>query len=194
MSRGLTTPEISATTGPHRAVAPLVELNFDSGVLRLTLAPWSITEGGRTWLASNLLRVRDAREATGSVEGLEFSMSGIDPAIITLASQERYRGRIVRLLKAYFNTTTNQIVAAPRAWFIGRMKHMNIEESNDKCTVTLIAEHYEAELQRAAPLRLNDADQQRFYPGDKGCEHVERMAELKLVWPSRTALARDAQR
>lgn len=189
MSRGLSSAEVTASQASHRGAAPLIELNFDSGTLRLTLAPWNITQGGNTWISTGtLMSVRPVRESVGSIEGLQFSMSGLSPQVIQLAATERYRGRIVRLLKAHFNMNTNQIIDTPKAWFVGRMRQMNIVETNQQCTVDVTAEHYEAELSRPVPLRYNDADQQRLYPGDLGCQHVEKMSELKLVWPSKRAL------
>ncbi|HEY0684769.1 MAG TPA: hypothetical protein VGD45_20700 [Steroidobacter sp.] len=191
MSRGLAAQELSAVTASHRAIAPCIEALFDSGALRLTLAPWDLTFGGNTYIAAGaLINVREAREATGSVEGLEFSLTGLDPAILTIATQEPYRGRVIRLQKGIFNTATNTLIANPRTWFLGRMKSMVITETNNSCTVTVVAEHYEAALGRPSPLRLNDADQQRMYPGDRGCEWVEAMTERNIVWPAREALMR----
>ena len=190
MSRGLSASELAAVTAPNRAVAPLIEALFDSGPLRLTLAPWDLTIGADTYIAAGpLLGVREARESTGSVEGLEVSLTGLDPVVLTIATQEPYRGRILRLMKGIFNVDTNTLVATPRAWFVGRMKSMVITESSGTCTIRVIAEHFEAALGRAAPLRLNDSDQQRFFPGDLGCEYVESMTEKNIIWPNREALA-----
>lgn len=188
MTRGLSAAEVTATQASHRAAAPLVELNFRSGTLRLTLAPWDLTLSGETWLSAGLLQIREVRESAGSIEGLQFSLSGVDPAIQALATPTEYRGRIVRLLKGHFNTTTNAIIGTPKAWFAGRMRHINIEETNSLCRVDLIAEHYEADLGRAVPIFLNDAHQQAIYPGDLGAQHVERMATLRLTWPEKQAL------
>lgn len=190
MTRGLTNPELTAVTAAHRAVAPCIEALFDSGPLRLTLAPWHLTFGGNTFIAAGpLLSIKEVRESTGSVEGLEFSLTGLDPAVLTIATQEPYRGRIVRLMKGIFNVSNNTLVAPPRTWFPGRLKSMLITETNRVCTISVVAEHFEAALGRAAPLRLNDSDQQRLYPGDRGCEWVEAMTEKNIVWPSREALA-----
>lgn len=189
MSRGLTAPELAAVTAAHRAIAPCIEALFDSGALRLTLAPWNLTFGGNTYIAAGpLISVREARESTGTVEGLEFTLTGLDPAVLTIATQEPYRGRILRLQKGIFNTANNTLIADPRTWFPGRLKSMVITEANNLCTITVVAEHFEAALGRAAPLRLNDADQQRLYPGDRGCEWVEAMTERNIVWPAKEAL------
>lgn len=181
--------QVASQQGSHRMVAPLIECLFDSGALRLSLAAWDLTYAGNTYFsAGTLMEVKAVRESTGSIEGMQFTLSGLSPEIIEIASDEPYRGRIVRLLKAYFDPANNQMVNEPRAWFVGRMRSMSIAETNDTCTVSVTAEHYEAELGRAAPLRLNDADQQRLFPGDLGCQYAEVMSEKKITWPDKRAL------
>ena len=56
--------------------------------------------------------------------------------------------------------------------------------------MTVQAEHYDVELQQASPLRWNSVDQQAMYPGDLGCEHVESMVDMQLIWPAKEALRR----
>jgi hypothetical protein len=68
------------------------------------------------------------------------------------------------------------------------MRDMPITESNNTCEVSILAEHYEIELTRPAPRRWNDADQQRDFPGDKGCEYAATMTEKFLPFPSKAAL------
>lgn len=191
MSRELTSGQLAAAAGRHRQVAPLVEFHFASGVLNVTLAPWNIPVGATTYLAlSPLATVRTLSEAIDSMEGMEFGMSGLDPGIIEIASSEPYRGRLVKLLKAYLDAETNQVIDAPRLQWLGRIRAIATSEKSDTATVTIQAEHYDIELQRAAPLRLNSADQQMLFPGDLGCEFVESLTEKTIVWPSKEALRR----
>ena len=120
--------------------------------------------------------------------GLSLTMTGLDPAIIDIATQEPHRGRIARLLKAFINPDTNAVISTPKVHFIGRIQSMPITEKNDSCTVSILTEHYELELSRQSPLRYNNADQQRLYPGDRGCEYAETLTEKTIVWPSRETL------
>lgn len=191
MSRGLSTPQVAAAAGVHRQSVALVEAFFDSGTLRLAIAPWAIVSGGNSYVAAGpLLRIKEVTESTGSVEGMEFTLSGMPPEIIAIATAEPYRGRVIRLLKAYLNADTNQTIGTAITQFVGRMHSMKIGEKNDSCEVIVTAEHYEAELTRATPLRLNDADQQRLYPGDLGCSLAEMMVETQIIFPSKEAQRR----
>lgn len=188
MSRGLSSPQVIAAAGVHRQTVALIEAFFDSGTLRLAIAPWAITSGGQTYVATGpILRVKEVTEASGSVEGMEFMLTGISPEVIAIATAEPYRGRVVRLMKAYLDADTNQTIGTAVVQFVGRMHSMKITEKNDTCDVIVTAEHYEAALTRANPLRLNDVDQQRLYPGDLGCSLAEIMVEAQIIFPSKEA-------
>lgn len=191
MTRGLSSSQITASTATHRQAVHLIEALFDSGALRLAIAPWDVYAAPYTYTSTGpILTVREVRESAASLEGLEFVMSGLDPAVITIATSEPYRGRIIRLLKGYIDPTNNQLIGTPVQWWIGRIQNMVIAEDNGSATVTVVAEHYEAELDRPAPLRYSDADQQRFYPGDLGCQYSAQMTEKTVVFPSKEAQRR----
>lgn len=191
MSRGLSPAQLAASHGRHYQVAPLVEFYFDEGTLRFTLAPFNIVVGADTYLATGPLgSINQLTESSTSFEGMEFGLSGVDVGIIDIATGVDYHGRLVMLLKAYLDAETNAVLGLPVVHWIGRMRAMQIVEKNDSASVTLSAEHYEAELQRASPLRWNSTDQQQLYPGDLGCEHVETMTELVLAWPNKNAMRR----
>lgn len=186
MSRGLSSAQLTAAGASHRQTVALVEAFFDSGTLRLAIAPWAITSGVDTYAATGpFLHVKEVTESAGSVEGLEFTLTGISTDVIAIATAEPYRGRVIRLLKAYLDADTNQTVGTAVVQFVGRMHSMRIAEKNNTCDVVVVAEHYEAELSRSTPLRLNDTDQQRLYPGDLGCSLAEMMVEAKIVFPSK---------
>ena len=78
-------------------------------------------------------------------------------------------------------------IAAVTLFFLGRMQNMVIAESNETATVTVYAEHYDAELDRPMPLRYSDADQQRLYPGDLGCQYAAQTTEKTVIFPSKEA-------
>lgn len=186
MSRGLSVNQINASASGHRVVAPLIEMLFDSGPLRLAAFRWPVTDGATTYIAA-ALRIAPARESAGSREGLEVSLSGLDPAIIAIAVAEPYQGRVIRLLKGYMQPDSNGIIDVARVSFLGRMRNMTIGEDNSTAQVTVSCEHYDVELQRPNPLRYTDAAQQDLYPGDLGCQYAALNADKQVVWPSTKA-------
>lgn len=186
MSRGLDVSQINASASAHRVVAPLIELNFDSGTLRLTPFRWDVPDGANTYRAVSI-SVDRVRESATSTEGFMLQMNGLDPAIIAIANAEQYHGRTMRLLKAYIQPDTNGVIGTARVQFLGRMRRMPTTEDNANAQVSLFCEHYDAELGRAAPLRYADADQERLFPGDRGCEYAASNAEKTVIWPSKEA-------
>ncbi|MCX5592792.1 hypothetical protein [Alcaligenes endophyticus] len=189
MSRGLSTAQRAAAIAPHRMAIALVEMHFKAGLLSLALSPWDVVHAGLTYQRTGqLLKIEAAHESSKSFEGIRMTMSGLDTTIMTLAADEPYRGRLIRILKAFVDPDSGELIGTPVVQFVGRIRSMPIQETNETCTVSVLAEHYEAELQRAAPLRLNNADQQRFYPGDKGAEYADQLEDKAVVWPAREAL------
>ncbi len=188
MSRGLTPQQQAACLGPHRQIFPLVELYFQSGTLLLALGPWDYTSASGTYShTGSLAYIKAASESAASQEGLEIGMSGLDSAVAQLATTENYRGKILRVLKAYIASDTNDPVGEPVPWFVGRMKNMTVTDDNTTASVAIIAEHYEIELTKAAPLRYSDSDQERLHPGDTGCQFACDTANKTVIWPSREA-------
>jgi hypothetical protein len=191
MSRGLSSPQQTASSGRHRQVALLIEMIFDSGTLRLTTAPWDVIVGADTYVKSNRPGyIKPISESAGSVEGLEFGLSGLNTGFVDIAAGEPAKGRVVKLYKLYLDADSNQAIGSPVLYWVGRIRSMPIVESNSEASITVQVEHYDAQLSRPAPLRYNNADQQRLYAGDLGCEFAEEMAEKKIVWPHREVLMR----
>lgn len=189
MSRGLSSSQLALQSLPHRIAVPLVEALFDSGTLRLALSEWDIAANGQTYTRGPLINLKPVRESATSKEGLELTLSGLSPDIIALATAEPYQGRVIRFLKAYLHPDSHDVVGVPKAWFIGRMRAMPVSETNDQATVSLLAENFDIDFDRAAVIRRSDAGQQTRWPGDLGAQYAEQMVEKRMVWPTKEALA-----
>lgn len=185
--RGLSVSQQNAMQSAHRIIVPLIELYFDSGTLRLSAGPWDIVVGANTYTHASL-SISPWRESSGSIEGLQIGMNGLDPSIITIADTEPYQGRTARLLKAYLQADSNQAIGAPVAHFVGRMRNLPTSETNRTAQVSVVIEHFDAELDRPNPIRWADPDQQALYPGDKGCEFAAQNSDKTVVWPSKKAV------
>lgn len=191
MSRGLSSSQLTAAAADHRENIPCLELLFDSGTLRLAAGPFDIEDGDDVYIHTGaLLQVGNSKEDPSGKQGLEFTMSGLDPAIIAIANSEPHRGRVIRLRKARLNVTATarQLIGTTTIEWVGRIRSMVTEEQNNRCQVMVSAEHYEIALTRAAPRRWNDADQQRDFAGDRCCEYAPTMIEKFLPFPAKEAL------
>lgn len=182
MSRDRSAPQIAADVARHSGGVALLEMLFDSGALRLCLGPWNITIGADVYTATaGLLTVSEQQESADGVEGLDFSMSGLDPAIFDLAMLEPYTGRLVRLLEQRYDEA-DAPAGVPSGEYVGRIKAMTSSESpkDGKHTVTVQTEHFDAEGQRPRALRFSDAEQRRRFPADKGAEYATNLTERSL--------------
>lgn len=182
MSRGRTTPQRNADTARHAGVAILLELLFDSGTLRLCVGPYSVTIGADVYYATGTaLSVEEHGEATDGTEGLQFGLSGLDPAVLPLVVNEPYKGRVLRMAELRFDAN-HQPVGDPQVEYVGRMVAMTSSEDPEQRTHTVVVqtEHYDAEGRRSVQLRFSDAEQRRRYPDDKGAEYVTSLTERVL--------------
>lgn len=183
MSRDRTAPQLAADLAPHSGYAVLLELLFDSGALRLCLGSWPIVVGADTYVATGpLVSIQEHSEAADGTDGLQVTMTGLDPAVVTLVVSEPYRGRLARVLEQRFDAD-HIAVGSPTVEFPGRMVSMTSSESPDDRTHTVVLqlEHFDAEARRAVDIRFSDAEQRRRYPSDKGAEYVTSLTERVLA-------------
>ena len=186
MSTRTVTPALVAAAGAPLVSALLfVELNFASGVLRLTTAGHDVQWNGHTWLGVGVLGSVEAmtEDVSLAATGLKLTLSGVDPAIISIALQEDYQGRDARIWFAAFNDT-GALVADPALLNVWRMDNMPVARG-ETATVELHLESEMAAWDRPRVRRFTDADQKAEHPGDRGLEFVAEMAMRTLSWGAR---------
>lgn len=182
MSRDRTGPQVAADTGAHAGGVPLIELNFTGGTLRFCMGPSNITVGADTYLTQgDLLTIEDQTESADGTEGMTFTLSGLNAGIFNIMASEPYKGKLVRLLELRYDAD-QQPVDPPTVEWMGLMVQMASNEDPDSRTrtITLQAEHFEADSERPTNLRFSDAEQRRRYPDDKGAEYVTSMTDRVL--------------
>jgi hypothetical protein len=173
----------AADQAPHSGGAMLIELSFDSGVLRLVAGPRNVTVGADVYTATGtLLTIDESQEAVDGVEGLNFSLSGLDPAVLPLVVSEPYKGRLVRMLEQRYDGDDAE-VEEPQVEYVGRMTAMVSEEDakSHRHTVSVQTEHFDADAGRSVNLRFSDSEQRRRFPDDRGAEYVTSMTERRLT-------------
>jgi hypothetical protein len=188
MSRNRSAPLKAADTARNSGWAVLLDMAFASGTLRLCVGPWNLSHDSNTYFVSrSMLKVERHDESVDGLEGLSFSMSGLDPAVFALVATEPYRGVVVRMLEQRFDAD-HALVEVPKVEYVGRIVAMSSTENakNRTHTVTVQTEHYDAQARRSVNLRFSDAEQKRRYPGDKGAEYVTILTERVLQRRART--------
>lgn len=188
MTRGRTAPQKAADVAAHKGRAALIEMAFDSGTLRLAIAPFNITVGADVFVATGAAFEMTAVEETAAgFEGFEVSLSGVDSAIEAIMASEQYRGRIIRVLEQRFDANDAKVGAA-QVQSIGRMRAMGHTDNvkDQSARVWLQAEHFDAEFEQPMVIRFTDADQQRKYPGDVGGEFLASLQDRVITRASKS--------
>jgi hypothetical protein len=157
-----------------------IELEFDSGTVRLWNGYGDLSYGGNTFLGSgNLLGISAIEEAAEiGAKGASMLLSGISSTILSYALNENYQYRIASI---YVGTIDGGTVSAYKV-FSGRMDVMTINETGDTCTISITAESRLIDLERPRIRRWTSEDQKSLYAGDKGFDYVNSLQQANIKW------------
>ena len=177
-TRNLTTAFKTAAGAKQKYVIAFVELDFTSGFVRVTSAPFAIDWNGHTWTGVGGLGSMEQIEEVLELEatGIRFTLSGIPSSIIATALGEQYQGRTVRAWMAILDAGTIR----EGVIFVGRMDTMNVMDG-ETAQIQVTAENRLASWERPRIRRFSDADQQAEFPGDLGLNQIEELASGKQV-------------
>lgn len=184
--RGLTTPAATALGQPAVPLVQLLRMRFPSGDVALNSSNWTIVWGGVTYQgAAGLGDVSPISDSPGEVKGLQFTLSGVSAAMVSLALDDaaEWQGVPIEIRTAILGSSY-QVVDAPLEWS-GLGDTMGLSEDGEACTVTATAESSAVDLLRGHPLTYSDADHQSLHPGDRAFEYVTSQADQPVVWPAK---------
>lgn len=179
--RSLTGAMAAALGASNLAPVMFVQLDFDSGTVRVTNLAFDISWGGNTWLGAAYVGSIDAivENETIQANGLSFTLTGIPGALISTALGEQYQGRKAQVWLGAISG--GALVASPVLVFSGRMDVMNIA-LGETASIKVNAESRLADFERPRIRRYNDADQRAIYPSDPSFQYVPQMTSRSLYW------------
>lgn len=184
----------------------LAEFEFDSGPVRMWTSVGSLIWDGKEFLGGgNLIGVSDYTETQSlEAEGLNFSLNGIPPELISVALNEQYQGRLCRLWLGIVSTTSHllqedgessilledggrillesEILGDPYLFFTGLMDVMEITDDGQSAQIKLAAENILTLLNRTKERRYTSEDQKSRFPNDKGLDFVAQLQDKKVAW------------
>lgn len=113
-----------------------VEMQFDSGTMRIWTGYGDKSIGGQTYTGTgNLLKIEGLEETSDlSAAGTTLTLSGLDSTIITYALTEEYQGRLAKIFWGV-NGVSDVIEV-----FSGYMDQMIIQDQGDSSTIQLTLE------------------------------------------------------
>lgn len=162
----------------------LFELYLDGATTYATDAWRPIVWNSATYPAVAHFLNFDGVEETSdlSVTQARVSLSGVDQALISGVMQHAYIDRRLVIRKAFLNASSGVIVD-PFPMFDGRCDAPVIAEDPGagSSTVTITASSHWIDFERKPGRHTNDAEQQIWFPGDKGFEFVSQL-NRQIKW------------
>ena len=182
MTRSVSGAMATALAAANLRPALFVELQFGSGTIYATNLPATITWNGHDWLGLGNLGSISMVEEGESIQayGLALTLSGVQPAYVSIALGEQYQGRTAKVYLGLFNDSY-ALIADPVQVFRGRMDNMELAQG-ETFTIKVNCEGRLADFERARVRRYNHEDQIAIYPDDRGFEFVPQMVEKALNW------------
>jgi len=182
MARDITTASLEAATGEVSRPVFFVLLDLPDGAVRLTTAAGSMSWNSEDWLGVGALGRIGEIEETGSLQanGVEMSLSGINPDIVPAVLAGSYQGRACRVWLGFL-TDSYQLVASPILLFAGILDQLSIE-LGESASITAQAQSRLADWERPRVQRYTDASQRMLFAEDRFLEGVNAAANMELVW------------
>lgn len=180
--RAITTPSQTALAdGQVRAVV-FVEMDYPSGFLRLNTSGVPLNWNGYEWLGAGKLGSVEpiAEGSTLEARGLQFTITGLESANISIAVGQQYQGRACNVWLAPLDENY-AVIPDPVLIFSGRLDVMDVE-IGETATISVTAESRLADWDRPRVRRYNAEDQKLTDVTDLGLDFVPAMVEKELLW------------
>lgn len=179
--RGLTTDVINALNARFVEQIIFVEMQLDSGTLRITSTPFNVTWNGHNWLSTHGLGSMELiKESTSEISGTAFTLSGVPISLLSTILSERLFKRKVIVRVA--NIVAGVLHVDPNVW-TGELDMPQIQAGPQTLTIRVTAEHKTIAWQNPQPVVFSDADHRLDHPTDTFFSRMSEMTKKHLVWP-----------
>jgi hypothetical protein len=176
MSRTVPAAILTALSQPEVEPFYAVEIDLDSGPIRLWTGYGDRTIDGNTYTGGgNLLAISGLEEVADlSAKEIALTLAGLDSAVISLALQEPYQRRKVRVLWGVRGESTYVEV------FSGKLNQMVIEDGPDFGTVTVTVDSRLVELERSSNRRYTSESHKARHPNDTFFDYVQSIQDKNV--------------
>jgi hypothetical protein len=182
MARDITTDFETELTSKVLRPALFVKAEFPSGDLNLWTGRGERTIGADTYYGSgNVMAIEEVKETQKlQANGLAFTLSGIDSALISAALTEEYQWQPITMNFAVLDEDL-QIIDTYQM-FSGKMDVIEIEDTGETSNFRLNAESDLIDLTNSRERRYTNEDQQNEFAGDLGLEFMPTNADTVITW------------
>ena len=155
-----------------------VEMLFDGGNVRLWTGYGDRAVAGNTYLgAGSIINIDGLAEVADlSAKSITITLSGIPSTLISTALQEPYQRRKCRV---YFGEASVSDVVEV---FSGQLNTMQIEDSGEASTISILVDSKLVELERATNRRYTSESQKSRHTGDTFFDYVSAIQDADIVW------------
>lgn len=183
MTRSVTTAFNDEIIASNLRPALLIKAEFGSGDLNLWTGEGEIVYDGDTYTgARNILGIKEVKETQKlQANGMDFSLSGIDTSIISIALNEEYQWKPISMWFAVLDVDY-QLIADPKKIFAGKMDVIGISDEGDTANVTVTAESNLIDLKDSRERRYTYEDQIDAFPGDVGLQFMPTNSDVEITW------------
>lgn len=182
MTRSLLPVTAAAAAQPVVRPVLLARLDFASGPVCVTSAPFDLILNDETYLGVGTLggvsTVAEGAELQSYA--ISLSLSGIPPELVQLALSDPAQGRDARLWLLLLDED-HRAVGQAVLLFRGRIDTMTVALGS-MATITLGVQSRLADWERPRVRRYTHEDQKAEYPADRGFEFIAQMAEKTIYW------------
>ena len=173
MSRNVPTDILNALAQPEVEPFYAVEIDLDSGPLRLWTGYGDRTIDGNTYTGGgNLVAISGLEEVADlSAKNITLTLNGMPSSVVSLALQEPYQRRKVRVLWGVRGVSDFVEV------FSGSLNQMVIEDGPDSGTISVTVDSKLVELERASNRRYTSLSHKTRYPTDTFFDFVAQIQD-----------------
>lgn len=178
---------ITALSGAQVSLVQLVLMEFSTGAVALNTSTWDLVWNGVTYKgAYGLGQISAIEDSSGTVKGLQYTISGVSSAAIALAldAADVVQGTPMSIRTAVIDVDSSQIIDAPVEWTC-LLDTMSIQEDGAQSSVNITAESSAVDLLHGYNATYSNATQQSAFPGDKAMEYIVDQDNKPVVWPAR---------
>lgn len=189
--RSVTSAVADALTAKYGARRMLVEIQFDSGTVRLWNGLGTLSAMGQSWTGSGRLGTVDAIEetlgvvASGATVQLAIVPTDEVPdapdAILNIALGETFQSRPLTIYQAQLDPDTLALIDDPFVRFAGYVDVMADEEEPGRAVISLTAENRLIDLERAKKRTYTPEDQKAVHAGDTFFDEVHTLKNREIV-------------
>lgn len=178
MPRVIPTPLLTALSQKEIQPFYAVEIKLDSGDVRLWTGLGDKVIEGETYTgAGNLLNIDGLEEAADlGAKNAELTLSGVPPELISLALQEPYQRRRVKVM--FGEQSVPDVVVV----FSGFANTLDILDEADSSAIKMTVESRLVELERARIRRYTQEDHSSRHPNDTFFSLVADLQDQQVSW------------